>query len=91
MLGPLAVFSGLLLFALALLTQAQTARLQAAAGAALERLAAIRSDALDATIAVSDRGWAFSVTTRTLRLFLQSMMLGLGAWLAIRGTITPGS
>ena len=55
-----------------------------------ERLAAIRDRALGATIAASDRGGAFSVTTRTLRLFLQSMMLGLGAWLAIQGSITPG-
>ena len=58
--------------------------------AAVDRLAAIRNRALGATIAVSDRGGAFAVTTRTLRLFLQSMMLGLGAWLAIQGTITPG-
>ena len=28
--------------------------------------------------------------SKTLRLFLQSMMLGLGAWLAIRGEVTPG-
>ena len=57
---------------------------------ALDRLAAIRNASLDATIAASDRGGAFVVTTRTLRLFLQSMMLGLGAWLAIQGSITPG-
>ena len=30
------------------------------------------------------------MTSRTLRLFLQSMMLGLGAWLAIGGAVTPG-
>ena len=59
--------------------------------ATLTRLAAIRSRALDATVAASDRGGAYSVTTRTLRLFLQSMMLGLGAWLAIQGVITPGT
>ena len=58
--------------------------------AVLERLGGIRNQALAATMAVSDRGGAFSVTTRTLRLFLQSMMLGLGAWLAIQGVITPG-
>ena len=58
--------------------------------AALARLATIRNLALGATIAASDRGGAFSATTRTLRLFLQSMMLGLGAWLAIQGAITPG-
>ena len=117
MLGLLAVFSGVLLLALALMNQARTARLQAEAGgasarafhlteqvraggetvrglgmrsAALARLAAIRNRALDATIAASDRGGAFAATTRTLRLFLQSMILGLGAWLAIQGSITAG-
>ncbi len=59
-------------------------------GTALTRLAAIRNRALGATIASSDRGGAFAATTRTLRLFLQSMMLGLGGWLAIQGSITPG-
>ena len=117
MLGVLAVLSGLTLLALALMTQARTARLQREAGeasarafeltgqiraggetvrglgmrgAALERLGAIRGGALAATIAASDRSGAFSVSARTLRLFLQSMMLGLGAWLAIQGAITPG-
>ena len=117
MLGLLAVFSGLLLVALALANQWRTTRFQGEAGAAsarafqlteqvraggetvrglgmrraaLDRLATIRNGALEATIAASDRGGAFSVTTRTLRLFLQSMMLGLGAWLAIQGSITPG-
>ena len=58
--------------------------------AAVARTGALRDRALDATIAASDRGGAFAVTSRTLRLFLQSMMLGLGAWLAIRGEVTPG-
>lgn len=31
-----------------------------------------------------------SSTTRFIRLSLQSMVLGLGAWLAIRGELTPG-
>ena len=59
-------------------------------GAAMARLAEVRNGALVHTLAASDRGGAFAVTSRTLRLFLQSMMLGLGAWLAIQGTITPG-
>ena len=59
-------------------------------GAALARLEALRNTALAKTIAASDRGGAYAVTSRTLRLFLQSMMLGLGAWLAIRGVVTPG-
>ena len=41
-------------------------------------------------MAASDRGGFFGVTTKTLRLFLQSMMLGLGAWLAIHGEVTFG-
>lgn len=57
---------------------------------ALARIGTLRNRALAATIAASDRSGAFAVTSRTLRLFLQSMMLGLGAWLAIRGEVTPG-
>ncbi len=58
--------------------------------AAMARLGAVRNGALSHTLAASDRGGAFAATSRTLRLFLQSMMLGLGAWLAIQGAITPG-
>ena len=57
---------------------------------ATARARALRDAALAATMAASDRGGAFAVTSKTLRLFLQSMMLGLGAWLAIRGEVTPG-
>ena len=59
-------------------------------GAAIARAGVLRDEALDATIGASDRGGAFAATARTLRLFLQSMMLGLGAWLAIRAEVTPG-
>ena len=117
MLGVLAVGSGVLLLALALVNQACTSRLQAEAGAAsaqaahfveqvraggetvrglgmrssaLARSRALRNRALAKTVAASDRGGAFAVSSRTLRLFLQSMMLGLGAWLAIRAEVTPG-
>lgn len=58
--------------------------------AVLARTGALRTEALSKMVAASDRGGAFAVTTRTLRLFLQSMMLGLGAWLAIPGEVTPG-
>ena len=58
--------------------------------AVLARTAELRTVALSKTVAASDRGGAFTVTTRTLRLFLQSMMLGLGAWLALPGEVTPG-
>ena len=57
---------------------------------ALARSRALRDRSLVKAVAASDRGGAFAVSSRTLRLFLQSMMLGLGAWLAIRGQVTPG-
>ena len=69
---------------------AETVRGLGMRGSAIARAGALRQEALGCTVAASDRGGAFSVTTRTLRLFLQSMMLGLGAWLAIRGEVTPG-
>ncbi len=117
MLGVLAVLSGVLLLALALLSQARTARLRGESGEAsaraalfVERLRAggetvrglgmrasvvartglLRHTALAKTLAASDRGGAYAATSRALRLFLQSMMLGLGAWLAIRAEVTPG-
>ena len=59
-------------------------------GAVLSRSRALRHRVLDRTLAVSDRNGLFGVVTKTLRLFLQSMMLGLGAWLALRGEVSPG-
>ncbi|GAA6176300.1 type I secretion system permease/ATPase [Sulfitobacter pacificus] len=38
----------------------------------------------------SDVGSSFSALTRTLRLFLQSAMLGMGAWLVLGNQMTPG-
>ena len=58
--------------------------------AAMTRGGALRNEALAGTLGVSDRGGAFAAASKTLRLFLQSMMLGLGAWLAIQGEVTPG-
>ena len=59
-------------------------------GAVLSRSRALRHRVLDRTLAVSDRNGLYGVLTKTLRLFLQSMMLGLGAWLALRGEVSPG-
>ena len=58
--------------------------------AVVARSGALRDRLLERTMAASDRGGFFGVTTKTLRLFLQSMMLGLGAWLAIHGEVTFG-
>lgn len=54
------------------------------------RSSELRDRFLERAMAASDRSGFFGVTTKTLRLFLQSMMLGLGAWLAIQGLVTFG-
>ncbi|MDE0023816.1 MAG: type I secretion system permease/ATPase [Spirochaetaceae bacterium] len=117
MLGLLAVLSGGVLLAVALINQARTGTLQREAGeataeaahfieqvraggetvqglgmlgAVVKRTGELRRRLLDRTVAVSDRNGLYGVVTKTLRLFLQSMMLGLGAWLALRGEVTAG-
>ena len=69
---------------------AETVRGLGMRASATVRAGELRGTALKATVEASDRGGAHAVASRTLRLFLQSMMLGLGAWLAIRGEVTPG-
>ena len=58
--------------------------------AVVSRSRLLRGETLDRLLSVSDRNGLFGVISRTLRLFLQSLMLGLGAWLAIRGEVTAG-
>ena len=58
--------------------------------AVVARSSELRDQFLERAMAASDRSGFFGVTTKTLRLFLQSMMLGLGAWLAIQGQVTFG-
>ena len=59
--------------------------------AAFDRWQLARGLALDTTIAASDRAGGFTATTRALRLFLQSAMLGLGAYLVLQNELTPGA
>ncbi|CUJ97918.1 Type I secretion system ATP-binding protein PrsD [Ruegeria denitrificans] len=50
-----------------------------------------RTNALQQTIAASDWTGSFTSLTKSLRLFLQSAMLALGAWLVLRNELTPGA
>ena len=59
--------------------------------AAQRRWEDARSGGLAEAIAQSDRSGLFTVATKTLRLFLQSAMLGLGAWLVLRGELRAGA
>ena len=59
--------------------------------AAFKRWNRARAKALSGQIGTTDIIGTFTVTTRTFRLFLQSAMLGLGAFLVLRGEMTPGA
>jgi ATP-binding cassette subfamily C protein len=59
--------------------------------AAFSRWQIARGQSLDATIAAADGAGTFSAMTKTFRLFLQSAMLGLGAYLVLQGELTPGA
>ncbi|MGO4914334.1 type I secretion system permease/ATPase [Pseudogemmobacter sp. W21_MBD1_M6] len=60
-------------------------------GAAFERWNRVRAHSLDQSILSSDRTGMFTATSKTLRLFLQSAMLGLGAYLVLKGELTAGA
>ena len=59
--------------------------------AAFARLKLRRDRALEAGLAASDLSGRYSVMIRTFRLFLQSAMLGLAAWLVLRQELSAGA
>lgn len=59
--------------------------------AAFRRWQKIRQTALKDNVAANDTSGSFTTLTKTLRLFLQSAMLGLGAYLVLQGEVTPGA
>lgn len=59
--------------------------------AAFTRWEKSRNIALTSQIKATDVGGGFSSLTKTLRLFLQSAMLGLGAYLVLQNEMTPGA
>ena len=50
-----------------------------------------RDQALQESLTASDAGGIFGALTKTFRLFLQSAMLGLGAYLVLAGELSPGA
>ena len=59
--------------------------------AAFRRWHAARDVSLRSQIASSDLLGTFTASTKTFRLFLQSAMLGLGAYLVLKNELTPGA
>ncbi len=59
--------------------------------ASFDRLSVAREESLSSTITSSDVGGGFSVLTKTFRMFIQSAMLGLGAYLVLQNEMTGGA
>lgn len=72
-------------------TEAESVQAMGMRDATFQRWQQSRDLALTRQINASDTGTGFSITTKTFRLFLQSAMLGLGAYLVLQGQMTPGA
>ncbi|MFN3663183.1 type I secretion system permease/ATPase [Yoonia sp.] len=59
--------------------------------AAFNRWQTARGTSLDASIGASDVAGTYTAATKAFRLFLQSAMLGLGAYLVLLGQLSPGA
>ena len=59
--------------------------------AAFSRWQDARNDSLGATISASDKAGGYTALTKAFRLFLQSAMLGLGAYLVLQNQLTAGA
>ncbi len=71
--------------------EAETIQSMGMRGSAFQRWKSRRDESLTETVRSGDVSGRFSSLTKTLRLFLQSAMLGLGAWLVLRGEVTAGT
>lgn len=72
-------------------SEAELLRALGMADAAFQRWKLAREKALFGALSSADLSGSFSSATRTLRMFLQSAILGLGAWLVLQGDLTPGA
>ena len=72
-------------------TEAEMVQSLGMRGATFERWIKARGEALRRQIGAQDRAGGFTTTTKTLRLFLQSAMLALGAYLVLQNQLTAGA
>ncbi len=59
--------------------------------ALFNRWSTLRTTSLEATFHAEDHGGAFGSISKSFRLFLQSAMLGLGAYLVLQGQLSAGA
>lgn len=74
-----------------MVTEGETIRALGMTGSAFDRWQRTRGIALTEGLHASDIAGANATASRTFRLFLQSAMLGLAAWVVLRGELTPGA
>jgi ATP-binding cassette subfamily C protein len=72
-------------------TEAEMVQSLGMRGATFQRWMKARSMALTKQVSAQDRAGGFTTTTKTLRLFLQSAMLALGAYLVLQNQLTAGA
>ncbi len=60
-------------------------------GSAFARWQDLRARAQSQGLAAQDKAGAFATLTKTFRLFLQSAILGIGAWLVLKGSLSAGA
>lgn len=71
--------------------QPETVRSLGMTRAIVERWSKRRQNSLAADVSLADIHGGFGSVSKALRLFLQSAMLALGAWLVLRNQLTPGA
>jgi ATP-binding cassette subfamily C protein len=75
----------------ALKGESETVQSLGMTGASFDRWQKARGAALAQGMVAGDLGGMFGSVSKTFRLFLQSAMLGLGAWLVLRGELSAGA
>jgi ATP-binding cassette, subfamily C, bacterial len=72
-------------------SESETVQALGMTGAAFDRWQKARGAALAESIAAGDLAGSFGGISKTFRVFLQSAMLGLGAWLVLKGELSAGA
>jgi ATP-binding cassette subfamily C protein len=72
-------------------TEAEMVQSMGMRDAAFTRWQKQRGRALSEQVSATDVGGTFTAMTKSIRLFLQSAMLGLGAYLVLQNEMTPGA
>ena len=71
--------------------ESETVQALGMSGATFDRWHKARGAALQAAVKAGDTAGTYAQISKTFRVFLQSAMLGLGAWLVLKGQMSAGA